>query len=60
MAVTIKSEQGKEFSGSFEYYCDDATDIPSLPTDALAGSSAIIIDTGDILMLNSKGEWKKW
>ena len=40
-----------------EYYCDTATDIQNLPSNAPFGSCALIIATGAVYIKNSLGNW---
>lgn len=42
-----------------EYVLDNVEDIASLPEHAAMGSTAIIIATSEVYMLNSKKEWVK-
>lgn len=47
-----------------EIYLDSASDIPDLPQFAIdhklaQGTSAIVIDTGQVLFLKSDGTWKE-
>lgn len=41
-----------------EYIVDTDADIESLPQDCAVGSTAIVIESGRIFMVNSCGEWK--
>lgn len=43
----------------YEYYADTEADIESLPANAPMGSSCFVIDTANVYILNSEGEWKK-
>lgn len=42
-----------------EFACDTPADIAKLPVSCAMGSTAIIISTGEVYMLNSKREWVK-
>lgn len=47
-----------------EIYCDDATDIPNLPNfaeenDLKIGSTCLVVDTGQVLMMKSDYSWKE-
>lgn len=42
-----------------EYVVDIVADIDNLPVDAVMGSTAFVIETGDVYMINSSGEWVK-
>ena len=52
-------------SGSIaDVFCDDATDVANLPQFAQThnlsmGSTCYVIDTGELYILKSTGEWKK-
>lgn len=53
------SMNGKPVYGINEYICDTADDITNLPIDCASGSTAYIIDTGDVYILNGSKEWVK-
>lgn len=59
MAVNYLSESGHNKYGIFEFVLDTEDDIATLPNDCAPGSSALVIDSSNVYMLNSKGEWKK-
>lgn len=42
-----------------EFVVDAEADIKLLPLDCAMGSTAFVIDTGDVYMLNGKKEWVK-
>ena len=42
-----------------EYVVDTAEEIDLLPLDGVMGSTAFVISTGDVYMLNGKKEWVK-
>lgn len=58
MAINYLSEQGEVKYGVHELVLDTSSDVASLPKDCRPGSTAIVIETGDVYMMNSKGEWK--
>lgn len=57
--IKVMKENGKEQYRLTEFVADDSSDIPNLPTNCLTGSSCIVIETSEVYMLNSKGEWKQ-
>ena len=42
-----------------EFVCDSESDIVDLP-ECTCGSTAMIIDTGDIYIVNANGKWVKF
>lgn len=42
-----------------EFVVDTEADIKLLPLDCAMGSTAFVINTGDVYMLNGKKEWVK-
>ena len=56
--IALLSENGKPAYGICEYVCDSADDVESLPK-APMGSTAFVIATGDVYMINSSKEWVK-
>ena len=47
-----------------DFFCDDSSDVANLPQYAQEhnlsmGSTCYCIDTGELYMLKSTGEWKK-
>ena len=57
--VNIYSQSGHTRYGVKEYICDTNEDIDLLPLDDTPGSSALVIDSGALYILNSSHEWKK-
>lgn len=55
--VSIMSNSGHTGYGIKEFVCDTLDDIENLPIDVKPGSAALVISTGAIYMINSKGEW---
>lgn len=41
-----------------EYVCDTEEDIASIPTDCAPGSSLVVIETGNIYLLNTSFTWE--
>jgi len=41
------------------FICDKEEDVENLPTNIKMGCIAYIIETGDIYIINSEGEWSK-
>ncbi len=58
MAINYLSEQGTIKYGIYEFVLDTENDITSIPDFSKAGSIALVIETGNVYMKNSKGEWK--
>ena len=57
--IGITKTSGRITYGLKEYVVDSPTDIDSLPKDDAMGSTAFVIETGDVYMLNGYGEWVK-
>lgn len=58
--VNILSQNGHTTYGLKEYALDTPEDLKYLPIDGdKPGSTAFIISTCQVFMLNSKGEWKE-
>ena len=57
--VGIMKQNGQLTYNLMEYVVDTEDDIKSLPKGVAMGSTAFIIDTGDVVMLNGKKEWVK-
>lgn len=45
--------------GVNSYCCDTEADVPNLPKTCNAGSTAFVIETSSLYMMNSKKEWIK-
>ena len=56
--INLLSQSGHQGYGIKEYVLDAPTDLDDLPITDKAGSTAFIISTSQIYMINSKGEWK--
>ena len=53
------SNSGKTTTYNNEYWADTEADVANIPVDSAApGSTVIVIETGNVYMLNSKQEWK--
>lgn len=57
--VGIMKQNGRPAYNLMEYVVDTEDDIKSLPKEVAMGSTAFVIDTGDVYMLNGKKEWVK-
>lgn len=58
--INIMSQSGKTTYGLVEYVCDSEAEVKSLPTTDAPGSTAYIIDSGNIYMLSGGTHtWKK-
>ena len=54
----ITSNDGNVAHGIKEFVCDTVEDLQTLPQCKM-GSTAFVIATSEIYMINSKGEWVK-
>lgn len=54
---SITHMSGKAVNGLCEVFCDNEGDIKNLPTDIAPGSTAIVIATGNVFILNCSHEW---
>lgn len=59
MAITVTKTNNSPNPDYKEFTCDTASDVANLPTNCCAGSSAFVIETGALYMLNSLGEWRE-
>ena len=57
MAVKLKVQGSNAYSGCKEYICDTDADVKNLPK-CCAGSTALVVESGKIYMVNASGEWK--
>lgn len=57
--IGIMKTSGHVTYGLKEYVVDSTEDVAKLPLDGVMGSTAFVIDTGDVYMLNGKKEWVK-
>jgi hypothetical protein len=57
--IGIMKNGGHTAYGLKEYVVDSPSDIDLLPLDGVMGSSAFVIETGEVYMLNGKKEWVK-
>lgn len=57
--VNILSANGKVTYGVYEFICDKEEDIESLPNGVAVGSTAFVITTTNVYMINSEKEWVK-
>lgn len=55
--IGITKDAGKVTYGLKEYVVDTVAEVDLLPTNCAMGSSAFIIETGDVYMLNGSGKW---
>lgn len=51
--VNILSNSGHTGYGIKEFICDTVNDIQDLPVDVKPGSTAFVISTGTVYMINS-------
>lgn len=57
--INLLSQNGHQDYGIKEYVLDTLDDLNDLPTTDKAGSTAFVIPTSQVFMINSKGEWKE-
>ena len=57
--INLLSQSGHTSYGIKEYILDNQNDLDNLPITDKAGSTAFVISTSQVYMLNSKGEWKE-
>jgi hypothetical protein len=57
--IGITKAGGRTTYGLKEYVVDNQAEIDLLPKDDAMGSTAFVIETGDVYMLNGHGEWVK-
>lgn len=57
--IGIMKNSGHVTYGLKEYVVDSEDDVKLLPLDGVMGSSAFVIETGEVYMLNGKKEWVK-
>ena len=57
--INLLSQNGHQDYGIKEYVLDTLDDLANLPITDKAGSTAFIISTSQVYMINSKGEWKE-
>lgn len=53
----LYKQDGETLYGIKEFLVDSSADLPALPTNIKAGSTALIISTGELFILNSKKKW---
>ena len=57
--INLLSQSGHQAYGIKEYVLDGPADLDNLPVTDKMGSTAFIISTSQVYMINSKGEWKE-
>lgn len=57
--IKIVAQSGHNAYGIKQYVVDTEKEIDNLPIDDQMGSSALVIETSDVYMLNGKKEWVK-
>lgn len=55
MAFSTLRQEANDY---YEFICDETSDIDTLPTDCQPGSSAFVIASSAVYMLNNQGVWK--
>lgn len=56
---SLIEQMGQEQYDLKDFVCDTPEDIQYLPTDCTMGSTAFIISTSEVYMINSRKEWVK-
>lgn len=58
MAVKLINKEWKEHINSYQhdYICDTEEDISELP-DCCCSSSAVVVSTGNVYVVNASGDW---
>ena len=55
----ILTQNGKSTYGLYEFACDTGEDLKKLPVkNAVVGSRALVIETGQVFVLNRNKQWK--
>ena len=57
--INLLLQSGHQGYGFKEYVLDESFDLDNLPVTDKMGSTAFIISTSQVYMINSKGEWKE-
>ena len=57
--INLLSQSGHQAYCIKEYVLDEPADLDNLPITDKMGSTAFIISTSQVYMINSKGEWKE-
>lgn len=55
----VKVIQVDNDNGYKEFVIDTVADLSKLPTKKFFGSAALCLETSDVYVLNTKGEWIK-
>lgn len=55
--VNLYRQDGETLYGVKEFLLDSVEDLAKLPTNLRSGSSALIIPTGDLYILNGDKKW---
>ena len=55
--VNLYKQDGETLYGVKEYILDSPEDVPSLPVNVRPGSTALVIPTSEIYMLNGSKKW---
>lgn len=57
--INMTSVNGKVAYDVCEFICDYESDVANLPKDKTVGSSALVLETLNIYMINGEGQWVK-
>lgn len=59
MITVGTNRSNKPFYNMAEFLCDYESDIADLPTNRGPGSTARVVETGNVYILNNNHEWVK-
>lgn len=57
--INTMSSAGKVHYDVCDLICDYESDVADLPTDKAVGSTALVLETSNLYMINSEGKWIK-
>lgn len=57
--INITSTNGKVAYDVCDFICDYESDVTDLPDDKTVGSTALVLETSNLYMINSEGKWVK-
>ena len=57
--ISTMSTAGRIHYDVCDLICDYETDVENLPNDKAVGSTALVLETSNLYMINSEGQWIK-
>lgn len=57
--INVMSVNGKPVYNLYEFVCDETDDVENLPMCCATGSTAYVIETGDVYILDGLKKWGK-